>query len=89
MGKVVCVRTFERRVEAEMAMTLLKNNGIEGQVLSDDMGGLIPAILASTGGSKLFVREEDSEKASEILAAIVNDEGNAADDADADGEDGE
>ncbi len=73
MEEIVCIKTFERRVEAEMAKGLLQNSGIEAQVLSDDMGGTNPAILTSTGGSKLFVRAEDSERAAEILAVASND----------------
>jgi hypothetical protein len=84
MEEIVCIKTFERRVEAEMARGLLQNSGIEAQVLSDDMGGTNPAILTSTGGSKLFVRAEDSERAAEILAVASND-ADAADDDD-DGE---
>ncbi len=73
MEEVVCVKTFELRAEAEMAMELLQNAGIEAQVLSDDMGGTNPAILSATGGSRLLVRAEDLKKASEILSSMSPD----------------
>ena len=65
---LIPIKTFFDRQEAEIAKGLLKENGIESIVSSDDVGGRYPS--AAMGNVKLTVREEDIEKAKEILEVL-------------------
>jgi len=67
MSDTVCLKTFQYRHEAELAIGILESNGINAFVSGDDYGGAGPHILQATGGAKLMVLEDDAEKALEIL----------------------
>ena len=67
MEDLIIVKIFEDRVEAEIAKGYLAANGIESIVRSDDAGGMIPSLEASTGGILLLVRKEDQERAFVLL----------------------
>ena len=64
-GSVV-VRTFSTRPEAELAKSALEAAGIQAAIMSDDAGGLRPA-MAWANGVALIVRAGDAEAAAEIL----------------------
>ncbi len=68
MEKLVLVKNFSQREEAELAKNLLETEGIKAMVTADDYGGMNPALGWATGGAKLMVREKDKERALEILA---------------------
>ncbi len=70
MDKLVCIKVFESRMEAEMAQGVLAAEGIEARVLSDDAGGVYPAILLGTGGAKLMVNQAAVGEAMELLEAL-------------------
>ena len=67
MNKLVCIKTYPNRVEAEIAKGLLKENNIKAMVTADDAGGMRPDLLWGTGGAKLLVQEKDKEKALFLL----------------------
>jgi hypothetical protein len=66
-SELVVVRTFNDRIEAELAQSALEAAGIESMLQTDDAGGLQPG-LALTNGVGLFVRAEDLSAAAEVLA---------------------
>ena len=68
--ELVCIRTYESRIEAGMAAGVLSSNEIPVEVMSDDAGGTTPALLTVTGGAKIMVRAKDAKRADELLNAI-------------------
>lgn len=54
-------------MEAEIDKGLLEACGIACSISSDDVGGMRPDIMMSTGGAWLCVEEKDVEKVSKIL----------------------
>ena len=70
MSELVCVETFPDRLEAEMAKTLLEANGINAAFSADDAGGMRPDLGFTSGGVKLFVLDENVERAVELLTSI-------------------
>ena len=67
MPEVICVRTFNGRLEAEIARGNLEANGIDSIVSADDGGGWRPE-LAFTQGVRLLIKKENEERALQILA---------------------
>ncbi len=64
--RLVVVRTFTDRIEADLAQSALEAAGIESLVHSDDFAGLYPQ-LSMINGVELLVRESDAERALELL----------------------
>ncbi len=67
MSEVVVVKTFPNRMEADLAKSVLEGNGIRASVSADDAGGMLPHIGFTTGGVKLFVIDDNAERALELL----------------------
>ena len=65
--KLVSIKTYIHKAEAELAKGLLEKNGIKAMVSVDDCGGMRPDLLWGTGGAKLLVKEEDVKKALDKL----------------------
>ena len=63
---LVAIRTFLTRIDADLARTALDAAGIESMIRSDDAGGLRPHLWM--GGIALLVRQEDVERAEQLLA---------------------
>ena len=66
--RLVVVRTFPDRIDAELAHSALEAAGIESMIRADDAGGLRPA-MAFSNGIALLVRAEQANAAAEVLAA--------------------
>lgn len=64
--RLVPIRSFGNRMEAEMAHEQLEEEGIPSYVSGDDAGGMRPP-LQLTQGVNLIVREADVERAEAIL----------------------
>jgi Putative prokaryotic signal transducing protein len=62
---LVTVGTFLNHIEADLAKSALEAAGIESMILSDDCGGVRPHLWM--GGVKLLVRDDDAQRAIEIL----------------------
>ena len=62
----VTVKTYGTRAEADTAKTLLDSQNIEAFVISDDAGGIDPA-LANANGVQLKVGKKDLERAKKLL----------------------
>ncbi len=67
MSELVCVKTYNNRLDAELDKSFLDSEGIQAMISADDAGGLRPDLLWATGGVRLLVKEEDAEKALGML----------------------
>ena len=67
MSELICVKTFANRLEAELAKSVLESNAIKSSVSADDAGGMRPDLGFTSGGVKLFVLDENAERALELL----------------------
>lgn len=62
---LVPVGTFLNHVDADLARSALEAAGIDAMIKSDDCGGVRPHLWM--GGIQLLVRDEDAQRALEIL----------------------
>jgi hypothetical protein len=62
---LVTVGTFLNHVDADLAKSALEAAGIDAMIRSDDCGGVRPHLWM--GGIQLLVRDEDAQRAIEIL----------------------
>lgn len=60
------IKIFSSRIEAEVAKSFLKSNGIESYVSSDDAGQMYPS-QQWVGGVYLLIDSKDKEAASQLL----------------------
>ena len=67
MPDLVCVKTCNNRIEAELDKSFLDSQGIQAMISADDAGGLRPDLLWATGGVRLLVKQEDAERALDML----------------------
>ncbi len=67
MSNLVCVKTFADRLQADMVKQLLEANRIIASVSADDMGGMRPDLAFTSGGVKLFVLDDNADKALAVL----------------------
>ncbi|MBU0478608.1 DUF2007 domain-containing protein [bacterium] len=67
MADLICIKNYNNRIEAELAKSFLEDGDIEAIVSTDDCGGIYPSLSLVTGGTRLLVKEEDAQKALEIL----------------------
>ncbi|MBP9762024.1 DUF2007 domain-containing protein [Patescibacteria group bacterium] len=67
-SKLVTAALFSTRFEAEVAKLVLDAAGIKSFVSADDAGGMRPAPFSYSPGAELVVREEDFQKAQELLS---------------------
>ncbi|MBP6945152.1 DUF2007 domain-containing protein [Patescibacteria group bacterium] len=68
-SNILTLKKFSTRLEAEMAKEVLESVGIKSFLSADDGGGMRPAPFAYSMGVELIVREEDVQRAKEILDA--------------------
>ena len=67
---MICIKNFPNRIEAELAKNMLEINGLTAIILTDDCGGMRPHFQLDIG-VRLMVKEEDAQKAQEILEEIT------------------
>ena len=70
MDKLIKIKSFLNRQEAELAKGVLGSYGIDSMISADDCGGMRPHLSMGFSGVKLLVNESDVEKAKEILENI-------------------
>ena len=63
--RLVVVRTFLNRIDADLAQGALEAAGIDAMVGADDAEGNQPGLWM--GGVRILVREEDAEEAAQVL----------------------
>jgi len=66
MDRLPLVRTFNSRIEAEIARSYLESFGIKAEIFSDDAGQSYPP-LQSIRGVKLLTNRKDLQKARKLL----------------------
>ena len=71
--RTVCVATFARDREADMARMALESNGIDCLLSKDDCGGMRPYMQFTTG-IRITVKESEVTRAQEILAELDKEE---------------
>jgi hypothetical protein len=64
--RLVTIRTFLNKIDAELAQGALEAAGIDAMVSADDAEGNQPQLWM--GGVRLIVREEDAEEAGKVLS---------------------
>jgi len=64
--KLVVVRTYSYRHEAEVGRAMLEANGVDAMIMADDFGGMRPDVGAHTG-VRLVVRREDEDTATKLI----------------------
>ena len=64
--KLVAVKVFNSRVEAEVAKSFLENYGIKAFIRSDDAGGMFPQQQYARG-VELSVEKSDLREAKKLL----------------------
>ena len=72
-GDLVCVKTYNNRIEAGFAMNILESEDILSFISADDCGGAYSALSKAYGGVKLLVKKEDLKMANDILEDICED----------------
>lgn len=70
MEDVICIRNAYNSEEAEMIASRLNSAGIQCYLKSDNAGGMLSYLTASSGVD-VMVRAEDAEYASELLSNPV------------------
>ena len=80
--KLVIVKAFGTREEAELAKGALESAGIDAMTQSDTAGRMREHLAWSGAGFQVWVREEDAAAAREILAAADAPGGNEGGDGD-------
>jgi hypothetical protein len=68
----VTVAVVGSQIEADLAVGLLRSNGLRAVAIADDAGGLDPA-LAVTDGVQVQVNPEDEAAARQLLADTEKD----------------
>jgi len=66
MDRLPLVKTFNSRMEAEIARSYLESFGIKAEIFSDDAGQSYPP-LQSIRGVKLLTNRKDLQKARKLL----------------------
>ena len=79
-AKLVVVKSYGSRAEAELAKGALEAAGIPVMTQADTVGGMREHIAWSSAGFQILVREEDATAAHDLLTSTA--EGNAEDEAD-------
>lgn len=67
-SKLVVVKSYGLRPEAELAKGMLEDAGIQAMIQADTAGGMREHLAWSGAGFKVLVREEDAEAARGVLA---------------------
>lgn len=64
---VQIIRRYASRIEADLAVSFLRSQGIEAVTRNDDAGGLHPELAYGLGGSRLLVPDVSADEAVALL----------------------
>ncbi len=73
-SEMVTIKTYSNRLEAELAKSKLASFGIDAMVSADDAGGIYPTPFAYRAGVERIVREEDTQRAVDLLKELPTNE---------------
>ena len=79
-SKLVVVRSYGNRPEADLARGMLEDAGIQAIIQADTAGGMREHLAWTGAGFKILVRDEDATLARDVLTPIA--EGDAIPEAD-------
>ena len=79
-SKLVVVRSYGNRPEADLAKGMLEDAGIQALIQADTAGGMREHLAWTGAGFKILVRDEDATLAQDVLTPIA--EGDAIPEAD-------
>lgn len=65
------IRRFTSRVDAEVAVSMLRAHGLQARAVHDDTGGMHPNLAFGQGGSEVVVPDEELGAATELLDAAA------------------
>lgn len=69
MEPTIEIAAYNTSLEAELVMAKLREAGIDGHVIADNLGGAFPMMQMLTGGYKVMVPETQAMEAKEIAIA--------------------
>jgi len=72
-AKLVAVRAYGNRAEAELARGALEAAGILSMIQADTAGGMREHLAWSGAGFRILVREEDAAAARDVLTPAPDD----------------
>ena len=70
-SKLVVVRSYGSRPEADLAKGMLEDAGIQSLIQADTAGGMREHLAWTGAGFKILVRDEDATVAREVLTPIT------------------
>lgn len=65
------IRRFTSRVDAEVAVSMLRAHGLDARAVHDDTGGMHPNLAFGQGGSEVLVPEDQLAEATALLDAAA------------------
>lgn len=72
------VANFRSAVEAQFAVDLLEDHGLQARVPDEELGGLVPGLLTWEGGPRLQVPDEQVDDARRLLRSVESSEPTSA-----------
>ncbi|MBM3707867.1 MAG: DUF2007 domain-containing protein [Actinobacteria bacterium] len=69
MENLKTLKTFNSRIEADIAKSYLKSNNIKSFIVADDAGSMYPS-QDFVSGVKLLVNKKDYMQAKKLLSSI-------------------
>ena len=72
-SKLVVVRSYGSRPEAELAKGVLEDAGIQALIQADTAGGMREHLAWTGAGFKILVRDEDATLAQDALTPMAED----------------
>jgi Putative prokaryotic signal transducing protein len=68
VSKLICIKTYITRPEAQIAQKFLRSHGIRSFITADDLGGANPLLtLLGPGTVRLLISREQADRATKIL----------------------
>jgi hypothetical protein len=68
MADILCIKAFGNRSDAEIAKSALAARHIDSYLDADDAGGMYPFPMSGhQKGVRLFIKNNDKQKAKQIL----------------------
>ena len=75
-SKLVVVRSYGNRPEADLAKGMLEDAGIQAIIQADTAGGMREHLAWTGAGFKILVRDEDAMLAQDVLTPIAEADAN-------------
>ena len=72
MSKLICIKKFLNRIEADMAKSYLEANSVKSEVFVDHCFGIGQSLQDSAPVARLMVNAQDAEEAGKILKGLNN-----------------